>query len=159
MFTLSSVRSGLVSDPAMREEALDLKMVAAVDRYLKKLLNNESATAEAVGIDAEYLRKNCLREQYPSGENTAGNVELFVRLEFDKRFRDEMDRRYRHFISFARLQTLGGVGQISMVLLGDVVHLFEIDTRQPSNCGRRGQIACVIRRGANSSRRCQPEGG
>jgi hypothetical protein len=107
------VRSGEVSDVAMREESLDVKMVAASQRYIDEMLYRDSDVSRAAKIDAPYLRDHCVAAEYTSTET--GSEETFVQLKFDQRFRDEVKSRFRQHVSTSRVEQLGS---ISLGVLG-----------------------------------------
>ncbi|MCC7085127.1 MAG: MerC domain-containing protein [Pirellulales bacterium] len=99
------VRSGETSDPAMRKELLDIKMAAEAGRYIDEFVLQDPDAAEAVKIDTAYLRQHCVAAEYESAES----AESFVHMKFDRRFDDEVKRRYRAYASTSRVEKLGGV--------------------------------------------------
>ena len=64
----------------------------------------------------------CANIAYGSGilrtATTSGTKELFAQLEFDRAFRDEVNRRYHEFISAERLQQTGGIVAAAFAVLG-----------------------------------------
>src|SRR5690606_30855129 len=61
------VKSGSYSDPNIRDEMLDKKMVAAAEKYIdERLYRSETDVSKLAGVDANYLRENCVKEQYPA---------------------------------------------------------------------------------------------
>jgi hypothetical protein len=62
--------------------------------------------AEKLHIDANYLRDRCIADRYVAEDN--GHTETFIRLKFDRRFDDEVKKRYREYLSTSRVEKLGG---------------------------------------------------
>lgn len=109
------VASGVYSDLTIREQMLDAKMAAAANRYIDELLYRQSGVADSLTLEPEYLQ-SFVRARTASPENN----ETFVRLEFDQHFRDEVDHRYKQFISLGRLKQLGGGAAAALALLGGI---------------------------------------
>ncbi len=114
-----AVSSGDVSDAALRDEALDLKLVAAANRYIDEILYRQGGVAERLHLDPQWLRANYVREQFPPTGYAAGSDRLYARLELDKTFRDDIDERHRQVVSHDRLRTTGGItGGVLALLAG-----------------------------------------
>ncbi len=123
-----SVESGVYADPSIRDQMLEAKMVAAANRYIDELMYRQGGVADVVTLDADYLQ-NFVREHSIS----PAKDEIFVQLEFNKRFRDEVDRRYKSFLSLGRLEQLGGIAAGAIVLLGGLYcYLRATQPRTPS---------------------------
>lgn len=127
------VRSGLVTDPNLLEEQLDLKMVARTNQYIDEQLLRRSGAADIVSFDADYLREHCVQQRFPTAGMTAGTKELFAQLEFDRQFRDEVNRRYNQFISQDRLEQTGGVVAAAFAALGGLYLFLRTTARKQPN--------------------------
>jgi hypothetical protein len=127
------VRSGLVTDPNLLEEQLDLKMVARTNQYIEEQILRRPGAGDIVGFDADYLREHCVRMRYPSDGNTSGTKELFAQLEFDRAFRAEVNRRYHEFISDERLQQTSGIVAAAFAALGGLYLFLRTTARKQSN--------------------------
>lgn len=99
------VSSGELADPSMSKVNLDVKMAAAAERHVSDVLG-EPNMAEKLNIDTTYLRDRCIAGEYSAEDN--GRSETFIRLKFDRRFDDEVKKRYREYVSAARVEKLGG---------------------------------------------------
>ena len=132
------VRSGLVTDPNLLEEQLDNKMVARTNQYIDEQVLRRTGASDVVGFDADYLREHCVRQRYPTDGKTAGSRELFAQLEFDRQFRDEVNRRYTQFLGQERLQQTGGVAAAAFAVLGGL-YLFLRTTSKKKDSGFRVQ--------------------
>ncbi len=123
-----AVASGRYADPAVRDQMLEAKMVAAANRYLDEIVYRQPGASDAVGIDADFLQ-SIVRQR----DVSPAKDEAYVQLEFTKRFRDEVDRRYKSFLSLGRLEQLGGVAAGAIVLLGGLYcYLRATQPRTPS---------------------------
>jgi hypothetical protein len=114
-------RSGDFTDAFARDEMLSAQMVNAADRYIREV--RPAAFADAVKFEPAYLRSSYLDAQYPPAGSGAAGEETFVRLKFDSRFRDEVDHRWREFVSSDRLEKLSGYSAVGLALLG-VVYIY-----------------------------------
>jgi hypothetical protein len=128
------VRSGLVTDPNLLEEQLDNKMVARTNQYIEEQVLRRTGASDVVGFDADYLREHCVRQRYPTDGKTAGAREMFAQLEFDRQFRDEVNRRYTQFLGQERLQQTGGVAAAAFAVLGGL-YLFLRTTSKKKDSG------------------------
>jgi hypothetical protein len=128
-----TVRSGLVTDPNLLEEQLDLKMIARTNQYIDEQVLRRPGAADIVGFDADYLRENCVRQRFPTAGMTAGTKELFAQLEFDRQFRDEVNHRYNQFISQDRLEQTGGVVAAAFAALGGLYLFLRTTARKQPN--------------------------
>ena len=126
------VRSGLVTEPNLLEEQLDLKMVARTNQYIEDQVLRRPGAGEIVGFDADYLRENCVRQRFPA-PITAGTKELFAQLAFDRQFRDEVNRRYNQFISQDRLEQTGGIVAAAFAALGGLYLFLRTTARKQPN--------------------------
>lgn len=117
------VNSGDFTDPFGREEMLNAQTVNAADKFIKGVMHRPAAVAEAVKFSPEYLRSSYFDAQYPAAGTTAAGETTYVRLKFDDRFRDEVDRRWRQFASDDHLQKLSGYSAVGLALLG-VVYIY-----------------------------------
>jgi hypothetical protein len=127
------VRSGLVTDPNLLEEQLDLKMVARTNQYIDEQLLRRGGAADIVGFDADYLREHCVRQRFPSDGSTAGAKELFAQLEFDRSFRETVMHRYHEFISDERLQQTSGIVAAAFAALGGLYLFLRTTARKQPN--------------------------
>ena len=109
------VESGDYADPLIREQMLEAKMVAAANRYVDEDLFRQPGVADTIALEPEYLKSFV-----HARANSPDNSETFVRLEFDQHFRDEVEHRYKSFLSLGRLEQLGGGAAATAVLLGVV---------------------------------------
>jgi len=116
-------RSGDFTDSFARDEMLSAQIVNAADRYIREVMPRSAAFADAVKFDPAYLRSTYLDAQYPPVGSGATGEETFVRLKFDSHFRDEVDRRWREFVSSDRLEKLSGYSAVGLALLG-VVYIY-----------------------------------
>lgn len=108
-----AVASGVYSDSSVREQMLDAKLAAAANRYIDDILYRQGGVSDIVSLDPEYLQ-SFVRARTVSPENN----ETYVKLEFNQRFRDEVDRRYKQFLSLGRLWQLGIAASGAFVVLG-----------------------------------------
>jgi hypothetical protein len=99
------ISSGELADPSMSKENLDVRMAAAAERHVADVLG-EPNMAEKLHIDANYIRNSCVAGEHVAEDN--GHSETFVRLKFDRRFDDEVKKRYREHLSTSRVEKLGG---------------------------------------------------
>ncbi len=106
------------SDPMLREQLLDEKMVLAAEAFIDELMYHRSGVGNAVGFDAEYLRQNCLQNEYPKGDAGGSDQTVFAQVKFDGNFKKEVDKRYRQSISVGRVQQLGGIAAAGLAILG-----------------------------------------
>jgi hypothetical protein len=120
------------SDAFARDEMLSAQMVNAADRYIREVMRRPAAVADAVKFDPAYLRSTYVDAQYPPAGSAAGE-KTFVRLKFDSRFRDEVDHRWRQFVSSERLERLSGYSAVGLALLGVVyIYLRATSSKQAS---------------------------
>ena len=63
---------------------------------------------------------------------------MFAQLEFDRQFRDEVNRRYTQFLGQERLQQTGGVAAAAFAVLGGL-YLFLRTTSKKKDSGFRVQ--------------------
>jgi hypothetical protein len=106
------------TDPMIREQLLDEKMVLEANRYIDDMLYHRSGVSAMVSITPEYLRENCLRNQYPTGAAAGDDSQIFAQLEFNSKFKKEVDDRYRKFMSLDRVQGLGAFAAAALAVLG-----------------------------------------
>jgi hypothetical protein len=117
------VNSGdFTEDSFAREEMLNAQTANAVDQYIRTVMRRPAEVVEAVKFDPSYLRSTYSDEQYPPA-GAATTEKSYVRLKFDSRFRDEVDRRWRDFVSSDRLEKLSGFSAVGLALLG-VVYIY-----------------------------------
>jgi len=107
------------ADAFARDEMLSAQMVNAADSYIREVMRRPAAVAEAVKFDPDYLRSTCVETQY----SAAAGDKTYVRLKFDYHFRDEVDHRWREFVSSGRLEKLSGFSAVGLALLG-VVYIY-----------------------------------
>lgn len=110
-------------DSFERDEMLSAQMVNAADSYIRDVMRRPAAVAEAVKFDPYYLRSTYVDTQYPPAGSAAAGDKIFVRLRFDSRFRNEVDDRWRQFVSSDRLEKLSGYSAVGLALLG-VVYIY-----------------------------------
>jgi hypothetical protein len=83
--------------------------------------------ADAVALDADFVR-NFVHDHVVSSSND----ETSVRLEFNQRFRDEVEHRYKQFISLDRMSQLGICALAGVSLLGGLyTYLRSTQPRNP----------------------------
>jgi hypothetical protein len=112
------------TNPAVRDEMLDEEMLVVAQRYISEHLYPNEDVSKSVKLDAEFLRDNCLRAIYPTSGLSESGKDVYARLEFGKKFRNEIDGQYRQFIARDHLQHLGGIAVIGLtVLCGLYVYL------------------------------------
>jgi hypothetical protein len=129
---LMVVQTGPYADPLIREQMLDATMIVETNRFIDDMLYHRSGVGNAVNIESEYLRSNCLRKQYPQDDAGADEKQLFAQLEFNNEFKSEVDRRYRQFLSLDRVQILGGLGATGFALLGGIYIFLRMMPKKPS---------------------------
>jgi hypothetical protein len=117
------------TNPIVREQILDEKMVVEANRFIDEMLYRPGGVAAMVGIESDYLRNNCLKKQYPTGDTAGSDTMIFAQLEFDNHFKDEVDRRYRQFVSLDRVQQLGGIALGGFALLGGLYSFLRLTPR------------------------------
>jgi len=108
------------NNPAVRDEMLAAKMVLAADQVIDEQLYPGEGRSKIVNIDAEYLRAHCKGLTYPVSDTASMGKEFYVQLVFDKKFRDEVERRYSQIVGWDHLQQLGDMAAISLAMLGGV---------------------------------------
>jgi hypothetical protein len=111
------------TDLFAREESLNAQTVNAADNFIKNIMHRPAEVAEAVKFNPEYLRSAYFDAEYPSAGSAATQERFYQRLRFDSHFRDEVDRRWRQFMSDDHLQKLSGYSAVGMALLG-VVYIY-----------------------------------
>lgn len=127
-----SVASGPYATDAQARRALDEALVKAVNEYVAERLESELAP-QLIRVDLRKIKKDLIKQ-----ENTYHDVarysdpvgwmhENFALLEFDKRFRDEMDRRWEKVRASSRLAQTGLVSGAVLLLLGSVFGYFRMD--------------------------------
>jgi hypothetical protein len=107
------------ADTFARDEMLSAQMVNAADRYIREVMRRPARVADAVKFDPDYLRSTCVETQH----SAAAGEKTYVQLKFDNHFRDEVDRRWREFVSSDRLEKLSGFSAVGLTLLG-VVYIY-----------------------------------
>jgi hypothetical protein len=105
------------SSPA-RDDLLDAQMLVAAQQYIDEKLYPGEDVSKIIHVDANYLRDNCLKQTYPAGENMVSGKDFYAQLDFDKKFRAEVDRRYRQIVGWDHLQRLGNLATIGLAVLG-----------------------------------------
>ena len=127
------VSSGDFADAFARDEMLNAQATNAAEHYIKDIMRRSATIAEAVKFDPGYLRSAYLDSQYPAAGTAAAGEPVYQRLRFDSHFRDEVDRRWRQFVSDDHLQKLSGYSAVGMALLGVVyIYLRATSRKQPS---------------------------
>jgi len=110
------------ADAFSRDEMLNARIVTAADRYIREVMR-QGAVADAVKFDPLYLRYAYGVAQYPPAGTAAAGDQVFVRLKFDSRFQNDVDHRWRQFVSSDRLEKLSGFSAVGLALLG-VVYIY-----------------------------------
>lgn len=103
---------------AERDEWLDQRMLVAAKDYIEERLYPGQDVSKISQIDPRYLYDNCLKEIYPLSGMADVGKEAFVRIEFDRRFRAEVDRRYRENLEIERLRSFSGIAVTGLTVLG-----------------------------------------
>ncbi len=106
------------TSPAERDEWLDQRMLVAARDYIDERLFPGEDVSKIVKISAKNLYDNCLREIYPASGLTEAGKEVYARLEFDRRFREEIEGLYRETLEDDRVRRLAGIALAGMVVLG-----------------------------------------
>ncbi len=106
------------TDPMVREQMLDEKMMIEAGRYIDEMMYHRIGVSSIIGISTEYLRKNCLRKEYPTGEAAGSEPVIYAQLEFNANFRRDIEAQYRRLVSLDRVQGLGTVVAVGLVALG-----------------------------------------
>jgi hypothetical protein len=117
------VSTGDYTDPFAREERLNALTASAAADFIIKVMRRPAEVVEAVKFNPEYLRSAYVDAQYPSTGSVAAGDRFYQRLKFDSHFEDEVDRRWRQFVSDDHLQKLSGYSAVGMALLG-VVYIY-----------------------------------
>jgi hypothetical protein len=112
------VRLDADTNPAERDEWLDQRMLVAAKDYIDERLYPGDDVSKVVKINANYLYDNCLREVYPSSGLSAAGQEVFARLEFDRKFREEVEHRYRQTMEEDHVRWLAGGALAGLAVLG-----------------------------------------
>jgi hypothetical protein len=105
------------TNPAERDEWLDQRMLVAAKDYIDERLYPGEDVSKVVKLNAKYLYDHCLRELYPASGMSDAGKEVFARLEFDRNFREEVDRRYRQIVEQDHLRWLGGISLVGLAAL------------------------------------------
>ena len=101
-----------------RDEWLDQRMLVAARDYIDDRLFPGEDVSKIVKVSAKNLYDNCLREIYPASGLTEAGKEVYARLEFDRRFREEVESLYRGTLEDDRVRRLAGIALTGMVVLG-----------------------------------------
>jgi hypothetical protein len=101
-----------------RDEWLDQRMLVAARDYIDERLFPGEDVSKIVKVSAKNLYDNCLREIYPASGLTEAGKEVYARLEFDRRFREEIEGQYRETLEDERIRRLAGIALGGMVVLG-----------------------------------------
>ncbi len=115
-----------------RDEWLDQRMLVAARDYIDERLFPGEDVSKIVKISAKNLYDNCLREIYPASGLTEAGKEVYARLEFDRRFREEVEGLYRGTLE-GRSGTATGGGRFNWHggARGSL-HLLENDVQRPA---------------------------
>ena len=118
------------TDPLMREQLLDAKMVYETNQYINDALYSHGNVAAVVNIDADYLRKNCVHKPPVTVDSGNGETTVYAQLEFDNSFKNEVDRRLRSFISRDRVTQLGEIALAGFIGLGSLYALLKFKPKK-----------------------------
>lgn len=100
-----------------RDEWLDQRMIVAAKDYIDERLYPGQDVSKIAKFDARYLYDNCLKEIYPLSGMADVGKEAFVRMEFDRKFNTEVDRRYRESLGVERLRSFSGIAVAGLTVL------------------------------------------
>jgi hypothetical protein len=132
------------TSPADRYEWLDQSMLADANDYIDRHLYPDQDLSKIVNLNAKYLYDNCLRELYPASGLADAGKEVFARLEFDRKFREEVDRRVHQNIQEEHFRWFSGCVLAGLGLIGGVyTYLRLVPPRQPLLANQPSQSANV----------------
>jgi hypothetical protein len=137
------VRLDADTSPAERDEWLDQRMLVAANDYIDKYLYPGQDVSKIVKFNPKYLYDNCLKEVYPSSGLSDSGREVFARLEFDKRFREDVDRRYQEIIGLDRLRSFGSVALVGLAALSGLYVYLRASTAKPAKDSQKVEAAAV----------------
>jgi hypothetical protein len=100
-----------------RDEWLDQRMLVAAKDYIDERLYQGQNVSKIAKFDPQYLYSNCVKEIYPSSGLADAGKAAFVRMEFDRKFRAEVDRRYRESLEVERLRSFSGIAVTGLTVL------------------------------------------
>jgi hypothetical protein len=106
------------TNPAVRDDLLDEKMLVTANQYIDEHLYPDENVSKVVHLTGDYVHSKCRKATYPEDDYLTAGQEVFARLEFGRDFRDEIDRRYRAFLSAGHLQQLSEISLVALVLMG-----------------------------------------
>ena len=140
------------TSPADRYEWLDQSMLADASDYIDRHLYPDQDVSKTVNLNAKYLYDNCLRELYPASGLADAGKEVFARLEFDRKFREEVDHRVHQNIQEEHFRWFSGWVLAGLGLMGGVyTYLKLVPPRQPSMADQPPQSANVEYRSSGPS--------
>lgn len=126
------VRSGQYSDPNVRDEMLDTKILAAAEKYVSEMLyRNDPNILDVVHLNPATLREQCVREQYPAESDASGVDETFVRLEFDRKFREGVEQSRKRNVTRQRVEQSALIVAGVLTVLGATLVYLKTTTPRP----------------------------
>ena len=116
----------LATPENLREEMLSEKIRAAANSYIDEVLYRQPYMSDIVALDPDYVEKNCVKEKV----NDPNGIPYGAKLVFDQHFRDEVDRKYRKYLSLGHLEQLAGFAGAGLILLGGVYGYLRLTPRR-----------------------------
>lgn len=112
-------------------KALDNELKEETDAYVRWYLESDEA-ARIIDLDLQYIKKNLRDSELSHSETRDYSVgpmrTMYGRLEFDEKFRRQLDEQWRNEVSKNRLWVTALAGSGVFVLLLTVFAYFRLDT-------------------------------
>lgn len=125
-----AVASGPYKKDGQAQRALDKAIEKATNEYIAEQLGSELAPT-LLRYDVRTIKEGNLKERYHDEARYPDPVGLmhehFARLEFDPKFRAELDSRWKHVRAASRLGQTGLVSGAVLLLVMSVFGYFRLD--------------------------------